>query len=43
MNETGSMHTQYMAECHAIRAFLYFDVVRQFGNIPLLTNLLMKI
>lgn len=37
-NETGSMHTQYMAECHAIRAFLYFDVVRQFGNIPLLTK-----
>ena len=32
------MHTQYMAECHAIRAFLYFDVVRQFGNIPLLTK-----
>ena len=36
-NETGSMRNQYMAECRAIRAFLYFDLVRQFGNIPLLT------
>ena len=35
--ETGSMRNQYMGECRAIRAFLYFDLVRQFGNIPLLT------
>jgi len=35
--ETNSMRNQYMAECRAIRAFLYFDVVRQFGNIPLIT------
>ena len=27
----------YMGECHALRAILYFDLVRMFGNIPLLT------
>ena len=25
----------YMAECHALRALLYFDMVRLWGNIPL--------
>ncbi len=25
----------YMGECHALRAFLYFDMVRLWGNIPL--------
>lgn len=37
-NETGSLRNQYMAECRAIRAFLYFDVVRQFNRVPLLTT-----
>ena len=36
-NETGSLRNQYMAECRAIRAFLYFDLVRQFNRVPLLT------
>jgi hypothetical protein len=30
-------HKTYMGECHALRAILYFDLVRWFGNIPLLT------
>lgn len=28
----------YMGECYALRAFMYFDLVRLFGNIPLLTT-----
>lgn len=28
-------HNLYMAECHALRALLYFDMVRLWGNIPL--------
>ena len=28
----------YMGECHALRAILYFDLVRLFGNVPLLTT-----
>lgn len=27
----------YMGECHALRAIMYFDLVRWFGNVPLLT------
>lgn len=27
-----------MGECRAIRAILYFDIVRQFGNIPLVVE-----
>ncbi len=27
----------YMGECHALRAIMYFDLVRLFGNVPLLT------
>ena len=34
-NET--LKGTYMGECHALRAILYFDLVRMFGNIPLLT------
>ena len=34
-NETGSKRGTYMGECRAIRAFLYFDMVRLWGNIPL--------
>lgn len=33
--EEGSMHGTYMGECRAIRALLYFDMVRLWGNIPL--------
>ncbi|MBR1401122.1 MAG: RagB/SusD family nutrient uptake outer membrane protein [Prevotella sp.] len=32
-----TIHSTYMGECHALRAILYFDLVRWFGNIPLLT------
>lgn len=31
-------HTLYMAECRAIRAIMYFDMVRLWGNIPLFTE-----
>lgn len=33
--ETGSRRGTYMGECRAIRALLYFDMVRLWGNIPL--------
>jgi len=35
--ETGSKRGLYMGECHAIRALLYFEMVRFWGNIPLVT------
>jgi hypothetical protein len=34
-DETSKKHAVYMAECRAIRALLYFDMVRMWGNIPL--------
>ncbi|MDE6268175.1 MAG: RagB/SusD family nutrient uptake outer membrane protein [Muribaculaceae bacterium] len=34
-NETNSNHGLYMGEARAIRALLYFDMVRLWGNIPL--------
>lgn len=33
--ETDSKRTTYMSECRTIRALLYFDMVRLWGNIPL--------
>lgn len=36
--ETDSKRGLYMGECHAIRALLYFDMVRLWGNIPLFTE-----
>lgn len=33
--ESESNHGLYMGECHALRALLYFDMVRLWGNIPL--------
>ena len=35
--KSETLHSTYMGECHALRAILYFDLVRWFGNIPLLT------
>ena len=35
--KSETVHSTYMGECHALRAILYFDLVRWFGNIPLLT------
>ena len=35
--KSETVHGTYMGECHALRAILYFDLVRWFGNIPLLT------
>lgn len=32
----ATTHATWMGECHALRAILYFDLVRMFGNIPLL-------
>lgn len=34
-SETDSKRQLYMGECRAIRALLYFDMVRLWGNIPL--------
>jgi hypothetical protein len=34
-DETSQKHVVYMGECRAIRALLYFDMVRMWGNIPL--------
>lgn len=34
-NESSKKHAVYMGECRAIRALLYFDMVRMWGNIPL--------
>ena len=31
------VHATYMGECHGLRAVMYLDLVRWFGNIPLLT------
>lgn len=36
--ESEHNHTRIMAECRAIRAILYFDMVRLWGNIPLFTE-----
>lgn len=36
--ESERNHTRIMAECRAIRAILYFDMVRLWGNIPLFTE-----
>lgn len=36
--ETDSKRGTYMGECRAIRALLYFDMVRLWGNIPLFTE-----
>lgn len=33
--ESESNRALYMGECHALRALLYFDMVRLWGNIPL--------
>lgn len=35
-NENNSKRGTYMGECRTIRALLYFDMVRWWGNIPLL-------
>jgi starch-binding outer membrane protein, SusD/RagB family len=32
--------TRYTAEMHFLRAYYYFDLVREFGNIPLITTVL---
>ncbi|MBD5266596.1 MAG: RagB/SusD family nutrient uptake outer membrane protein [Bacteroides sp.] len=37
-SETNSKQGLYMGECRAIRALLYFDMVRWWGNIPLFTE-----
>lgn len=31
-------HTTWMGECHGLRALLYLDLVRWFGNVPLRTT-----
>lgn len=34
------LRTMYKAECHFLRAYYYFDLVRLFGNIPLILKTL---
>ncbi len=34
--------TRYTAEMHFLRAYYYFDLVREFGNIPLITTVLQQ-
>lgn len=36
--ENENNHTRIMAECRALRAIMYFDMVRLWGNIPLFTE-----
>lgn len=36
--ESEANHARIMGECHALRAILYFDMVRLWGNIPLFTE-----
>lgn len=36
--ENEENHSRIMAECHALRAIMYFDMVRLWGNIPLFTE-----
>ena len=36
--DSETVHQTYMGECYALRALCYFDLVRMFENIPLLTE-----
>lgn len=36
--ESETNHARIMAECRALRAIMYFDMVRLWGNIPLFTE-----
>lgn len=36
--ENEANHSRIMAECRALRAIMYFDMVRLWGNIPLFTE-----
>lgn len=36
--ESETSHARIMAECRALRAIMYFDMVRLWGNIPLFTE-----
>lgn len=37
-NYSGNLKEQYEGEARFLRAFLYFDLVRMFGGVPLLTD-----
>jgi hypothetical protein len=39
---TTDLLARYMAEMHFLRAYYYFDLVREFGNIPLITTVLQQ-
>ncbi|MCC3154953.1 RagB/SusD family nutrient uptake outer membrane protein [Hymenobacter sp. BT770] len=38
---TGSLRTRYEAEAKFIRAFMYFDLVRKFGKVPVIEHALL--
>jgi hypothetical protein len=37
---TSDLKTRYTAEMYFLRAYYYFDLVREFGNVPLITTVL---
>lgn len=37
---TTDLQTRYTAEMYFLRAYYYFDLVREFGNVPLITKVL---
>ena len=39
---SSALLTQYTAEMHFLRAYYYFDLVREFGNVPLITTVLQQ-
>ncbi|HEV3411649.1 MAG TPA: RagB/SusD family nutrient uptake outer membrane protein [Puia sp.] len=39
---TADLLARYTAEMHFLRAYYYFDLVREFGNIPLITTVLQQ-
>ena len=39
-DSSDSIKTQYIAEMKFIRAYMYFNLVREFGDVPLVTNVL---
>ena len=39
---SAALLAQYTAEMHFLRAYYYFDLVREFGNVPLITTVLQQ-
>jgi hypothetical protein len=39
---TADLKSRYVAEMHFLRAYYYFDLVREFGNVPLILTVLQQ-